>query len=40
MWERALREVGLDAEVAENCGEFMEAICDFDTVLDGTEPRY
>lgn len=40
MWERAPREVGLDAEVAENCGEFMESACDFDTVLDGAEPRY
>ncbi len=39
-WERAPRAFGLDEELAAQCGRFIESACDFDTVLDGDEPRF
>lgn len=39
-WDRAPRGYGLDPEAAEACRRFIESACDFDTVLDGREPRF
>lgn len=39
-WDRAPCDLGLDEGVASACGAFIEAACDFDTVLDGSEPRF
>lgn len=39
-WERAPHDLGLDEEFAAASGSFNEAVCDFDTVLDGSQPRF
>ncbi|SDN36485.1 serine/threonine-protein kinase HipA [Actinomyces ruminicola] len=39
-WERAPKDFGLDPQDARMCERIIESTCDFDTVLDGREPRY
>lgn len=38
-WTRIAPSLGMDPEIAALCHEVVEEYCDFDTLLDGTEPR-